>query len=194
MLKALLCILPPLLAQAHLVGFERLPAVYQISYGSLDAPLRVVEYLSLSCPKCLDAWNTFKTLRPRYVASHQVHWTFHLHPADMLTLQALVCLHELPPTDRTLFFEVLLDTLEDPTEGCLHMQIAMEALGKPLPELDRIPYLKTTESFKTACTYLKQPDVVTELPTVEINGTLYDAFPNLKFLEKQFTALQRKPL
>ena len=69
------------------------------------------------------------------------------------------------------------------------MQIAMETLGSPQPQLEDLSYLKNTDSFKNALRYLKQADVIKEIPTVEINGKIYDEFPSRKFLGKQFDSL-----
>ena len=69
------------------------------------------------------------------------------------------------------------------------MQIEMEELGIPSPMLKDLLYLATTTSFECAYKYLKQEKVIKELPTVEINGQLYDAFPSYKFLKKQFDTL-----
>ena len=68
------------------------------------------------------------------------------------------------------------------------MEIAMEALGKSNSKLTDLAYLKNTASFKSAYEYLKQKDIVKEIPTIEINGKLHDEFPNRKFLEKQFAS------
>lgn len=108
----------------------------------------------------------------------------------------MVCLEKLSQKEKRIFWEVVLDTLDNPSEGATLMQIAMETLGKPIPQLQDISYLQTTPTFKAAFGYLKQPDIITDLPTVEINGVLHDEFPTRKFLEKQLSSLtpNRKPL
>lgn len=173
-----------------LSAFEKLPSRYQVSYGNPDAPIHVTEYFSLSCPKCLESFRRdFKSLREKYIDSQKVYWAFHVIPADVLSLQAMVCLEQLPQKDKRIFWEVLLDTLDDLSEGALIMQISMEKLGNPNPELGDLSYLKSTESFQTAYRYLKQSDTIKELPTIEINGKIYDEFPTRKFIEKQLTSL-----
>ena len=175
-------------------AFEKLPPQYYVSYGDPTASLQVTEYFSLSCPKCLETFkNDFTLLKQKYLDTHQVHWTFHLNPADLLTLQAMTCLEQLSPTEKQIFWEVVLDTLsdglDDPTEGCIVMQAAMDALGKPIPQLSDLAYLEKTPSFQEAYRYLKQKDTIQELPTVEINGKIYDEFPHFKFLDEQLSHL-----
>lgn len=180
-----------------LSAFEKIPSQYHVPYGTSSAPVQVIEYFSLSCLKCLESFRRdFKELKAKYIDANQVYWTFHPNPADLLTLQAMVCLEKLSLKEKRIFWEVVLDTLDNPSEGATVMQIAMETLGKPIPQLQDISYLQNTPTFKAAFGYLKQPDIVTDLPTVEINGVLHDEFPTRKFLEKKlaFFTPNRKPL
>jgi hypothetical protein len=173
-----------------LSAFEKIPSQYHVTYGSPSAPIQVTEYFSLSCLKCLVSYRRdFKDLKAKYIDANNVYWTFHLNPADLLTLQAMVCLEKLSLKEKRIFWEVVLDTLDNPSEGATLMQIAMETLGKPIPQLQDISYLQSTSTFKAAFGYLKQSNIVTDLPTVEINGVLHDEFPTRKFLEKQLSFL-----
>lgn len=175
-----------------LLSFEKLPVSYYISYGNVTAPIQVVEYVSLACPKCLELFRKdFSYLKQQHIASGRVCWTFHPDPADILTLQAMVCLEKLSPKEKIIFWEVVLENLNDPESGCFIMQTAMESLNKPIPDLDNVEFLKNQPAFQHASTFLKQPDMITELPTVEINGKLYDAFPSRRFLEKTILSLVR---
>lgn len=72
------------------------------------------------------------------------------------------------------------------------MQIAMETFGKPISQLQELSYIKNTDSFLSAFKYLKQPDIIIELPTLEINGKIYDEFPHRKFIEKQINSLTHR--
>ncbi len=179
-------------AQFSLVGIDKLPSSYQVSYGDETAPIKVTEYFSLSCPKCLKSFQKeFKIIQDKYIKTHQVQWFFHLNPADLLTLQAMICLEKLSLKEKIIFFEVVIENLSDPLEGSQLMQITMETLGHPIPTLDDVEELKKQPLFLTAYNYLKQPGIVQELPTVEINGTIYDEFPHLKFIERKITDLQK---
>lgn len=171
-------------------AFDKLPQQYQVTYGNPKASVHVVEYFSLSCLKCLETFRKdFKTMKENYIDSQKVYWVFHLHPADLLTLQSMICLEKLSPAEKRLFWEVVIETLEKPSQGCTIMQTAMEALGYPISQLQDLSYIKTTEGFLSAYKYLKQTDVIRELPTLEINGKIYDEFPHRKFIEKQISSL-----
>jgi len=173
-----------------LTAFEKLPPQYQVAYGNPKAPVQVVEYFSLSCLKCLESFRKdFQELREKYIETQKVYWVFHLHPADLLTLQSMVCLEKLSPTEKRIFWDVVIDSLENPSEGSTIMQIAMETFQKPIPQLQELSYLKNTHGFQAAYKYLKQTDVISELPTLEINGKVYDEFPHRKFIEKQLGSL-----
>lgn len=179
-----------LITALSLSAFEKLPSHYQISYGNPQAPIQITEYFSLSCPKCLEIFRKdFEDFRRNYIDSQKVHWIFHLNPADLLTLQAMVCLEKLSLEEKRIFLEVIIDTLEDPAKGSIAMQIAMETFGKPIPQLQELSYLEKTSSFQSAYKYLKQSDVIRELPTVEINGKVHKEFPNRKFIEHQLSIL-----
>ena len=84
---------------------------------------------------------------------------------------------------------MVIESLENPSEGSTIMQIAMETFGKPIPLLQDLSYIKNTAGFLAAYKYLKQTDVISELPTLQINGKVYDEFPNRKFIEKQLSSL-----
>lgn len=178
------------LCSSYLIAMEKLPAQYLIAYGNPSAPIKVVEYYSLSCPKCLESIKKdFPELKKNYIASKNVFWIFHPHPADRLTLQAMICFEQLSDEEKRIFWEVVVENIEKPTDGCFIMQTAMEAFGKPIPHLSETKFLKETPSFKTAFTFLKQQNIVTELPTVEINEKIYEEFPSRKFLEAKFSSL-----
>ncbi len=175
--------------------FEKLPLAYHIGYGDRDAPIRVVEYFSFTCQKCLKLIREeFDGIKGKYIDSGKVYWVFHPDPADKLTLQAMLCLEKLDDAQKRLFFEVISKNLDSRSLhlGCSMMQTAMEYFKLPLPELDKMDYLEATDAFRGAFAFLKQADVIQSVPTIEINGTLRDEFPSRRFLEKQFNSLSGK--
>lgn len=179
-----------MLLNNYLASFEQLPSECRVTYGNSDAPIKITEYFSLSCSKCIETFRKeFHHLREKYINSQEVYWVFHPHPADLLTLQAMHCMEKLSPIEKRIFLETIIETIQEPSEGCFAMQVAMQTFGKPIPQLSDLKYLKNTFSFSRAFRYLNQPDVLAELPTVEINGVIYDEFPNSKFLEQQFSTL-----
>ena len=171
---------------SNLQAFEKLSSVYHVSFGNTDAPVYITEYFSLTCPKCLAfIKKDFPLIKQKYIDTNKVFWIFHPDPSDLLTLQFLVCLEKLRQ-EKTLFFETTLHFIEkDLKTATIVMQSTMECLKEPLPDLGDLSFLEKTRAFREAYRFLKQEDLFTLVPTVEINGKLYDQFPTRKFLEKQ---------
>ena len=176
-------------------SFEKLDPKYQIAYGNPESSIKIVEYFSLSCPKCFDFFLVdFPLIKRQYLDTDEISWIFHPDPADLLTLQAMVCLEHLPDGQKRCFLETVLKHLKEKNykHGCLIMQAAMEVLGYPLQSLAEMGFLETTEAFKEAFAFLKQKDVITSIPMVEINGKLREEYPTKEFLEKEITSLRKR--
>lgn len=179
--------------EAAQVSFEKLPACYTVSYGDPGAPIKITEYFSFSCPKCLEfIRRDFELVKTQYIDTGKVYWTFHPDPADVLTLQAMVCFELLDNLERQSFLKMLADEIRIRSikKTCFKMQEKMNALGKPLPMLHDLSYLESTEAFNSAYTYLKQPDVPSQLPTVEIDKKIYQEFPSLEWMDQILMDLQ----
>ncbi|MCB1076138.1 MAG: thioredoxin domain-containing protein [Simkania sp.] len=170
--------------------FQKLPSAYTISYGDPQAPIHVVEYFSFSCPQCLALLKKeFPHVQEKYINPGKVYWSFHPDPADLLTLQAMICLETLSQGDKQLLLEETARHLKPHSlgKGCFLLQEIMKGLGKPLPDLYDLKWIEKTQAFQKAYTYLSQKQVPSDLPTVEINGILYENFPTLSFLSRQLS-------
>jgi len=176
-------------------SFEKLASTYTVSYGDPNAPIHMTEYFSFSCPKCLEfIRRDFPTIQSKYIDTGKVYWTFHPDPADILTLQAMVCFELLDSLEKQSFLEMLAKEVRVRfmKKACFKMQEMMNALGNPLPTLHDLSFLEKTEAFNRAYAYLKQSNVPSELPTVEVNGILYSTFPTLDFLKRISETLMTK--
>lgn len=185
---------PLLLICCSLWSFQKLDSKYQIKYGQPEAKTQIIEYFSFSCPKCLDLFKkSFSAIREKYIDTKKVYWAFHPDPADLLTLQAMVCLEKLKDDEKRQFFEAVFTHLDRKNfkQGCLLMQLTMEVLNRPIPDLDKMSFLEKTEALQDAFYFLKQKDAVTSIPTVEINGKIYDAYPSQEFLEKTLKTMNK---
>lgn len=188
MAKKYVLLLLTLIGNSLGYSFEKLPFSYQIAYGSPEAPIKVVEYFSFTCPKCLKLIKEdFEVLKESYINPGKVYWVFHPDPADKLTLQALICLGKLNSSEKKLFFETVSKNLDQKSlqVGCYVMQAVMDYFQKPLPELGKAVFWESTEEFQLAFTFLRQEDMIKSVPTVEINGQIFDEFPSRQFLQKQ---------
>lgn len=173
--------------------FEKLPSAYTISYGNPEAPIHVVEYFSFSCPQCLSLLKEeFPHVQEKYIDPGKVYWSFHPDPADLLTLQAMICLENLSQGDKQFLLEETARHLKPQSlgKGCFLLQEIMKSLGKPLPELYDLKWIEKTEAFQEAYTYLSQKQVPRDLPTIEVNGNVYKEFPNLKVIDQILINLQ----
>lgn len=174
-------------------SFEKLGSTYTVSYGDERAPIHITEYFSFSCPKCLEfIRRDFPTIQSKYIDTGKVYWTFHPDPADILTLQAMVCFERLDNLEKQSLIEKLAGEirLRSIKKACFKMQEEMNALGKPIPTLQDLSFLEKAEAFNRAYAYLKQPHVPSELPTVEVNGRLYQEFPSREWIDRILMDLQ----
>lgn len=168
-------------------GVEKLPQVFLIEYGNASSPVKVIEYFSFSCPHCVNLFRKdFQAIKIKYMDTQEISWIFHPVPMDLLTVQAMHCLEKLNPREKRLFLEVILEEIIiDQPEFSLHaMEKAMEIFEKPQTQLRDKRYLSNTTAFNEAFKFLKQPEKVEALPTVEINGVVFHReFPDREFLE-----------
>jgi len=177
----------------ELPSFDKLPFTYTISYGEKSAPIHITEYFSFSCPKCLEfIRKDFPAIQSAYIDTGKVYWTFHPDPADILTLQGMVCFELLKESEKQGLLEMLSKEIRGcrVKQACFKLQEKMKALGRPLSRLHDLSYLEKTEAFRMAFSYLKQPNVPAELPTIEINGALYQEFPSMEWIHQTLMDLQ----
>lgn len=171
---------------ASLGAFEKLNDQYIASYGNPDAPVKITEYYSFSCPHCVSLFREdFRKIQEEYIKDGEVYWEFHPVPLDMATVQAMACMERLSPRERCLFVEVLLEEC-DPSEANLTAKLmmkAMEIFQKPIEDLDKEEFLTNAKAFQDAFNFVKQDDHVEAVPTVSINGKFYpDEVPDYTFI------------
>jgi Thioredoxin len=174
---------------ARLFSFEKLNDRYQVSYGTLEAKTKVVQYFSFMCPFCLELYRReFETIKLKYIESDTIAYTFHPVPKDLLTVCAMDCLEKLNPIQKIAFLEVMLEEidLEDIDYSIGLMKQAMEILGVPVKKLNEKGYLQDTKAFKDAFLFLSQEETISGVPAIELDGKLYPKdVPDLSFLEKK---------
>lgn len=170
------------------IGAVELSDKYLISYGTPEAPIKIVEYFSFVCPHCLELFKRdFGKIRETFLETQEVYWEFHPVPLDLVTVQALACLADLNPREKRIFLEVILDEAEadDPQLTSLMLIKAMEIFQKPKPRLIEEAYLEETTAFVDAFNYIKEggPSIPDAVPSVVVNGTRYPRdIPDFKFV------------
>ena len=176
------------LTVSKIYSFETLPEKYCISFGNSQAQVKIVEYFSLSCPKCITLIKRdFPYFLEKYVKSSQVFWVFHPDPADILTIQFLECLEKLSEKEKREFFKYVVEILpKTPSKKTVfEMQKVLAEWGRPIPHLHDLKFLEETETFQSAFSYIKQEDAPKEIPTISINEEIKEAFPTHTFVEKE---------
>ncbi|MEM8837962.1 MAG: DsbA family protein [Pseudomonadota bacterium] len=75
------------------------------SLGDPNAPIKMIEYASMTCPHCATFHNrTYKTLKEQYIDTGKVYFSFREFPLDQLAASVAV-LARCAPEDR--FFDVV---------------------------------------------------------------------------------------
>ena len=168
-------------------GFEKLDSKYWIQYGNPEAESQAIEYFSFSCPQCLEFFQKdFPAIREEYIDSGALHWAFHPDPADLTTLQAMICMSRLKPEHKALFLEAIMDHLgkmKSNEQGGLLMQAAMEVFRDPIPALEDLDFIQKTQAFQDAYAFVAQEDVVKVIPSLEIDGHLYKEYPSKALID-----------
>jgi len=157
-------------------SLEKLDDCYSVSYGNPIAENKITSYYSFSCPHCVALFREeFIDLKKQCMDTEKVYFTFHPIPADLLTVQGMVCLENLSDVKKQIFLEALLAEVDlaDQEYSAILMKKAMEILGHPVPLLTDREYLSKTNAFNAAYKFVKQEDSISEVPTVEVNGILY---------------------
>ncbi len=174
-------------ALAAPASFNKLPCEYTISFGSPEAPIHVVEYFSLGCQKCVAfIRKDFPNLQSMYIEPKEVFWTFHPDPADLLTLQAMVCLKNLTPQEKQLFLMKVASTISPHSSkrDAEKLEKILLSMDQVVPPIRDLAFIEKSDAFHEAYAYLQQESAPTELPTVEINGLLYQEFPSVQWIQK----------
>ena len=178
-----------ILATESSFALDRLKSAYTISYGDLDAPVKIIQYFSFTCPSCVNLFRKeFDEIKAEYIDTKKVFWTFHPVPMDALTIRAMDCLEKLTPKEKSIFLEVMLEEilLDDEFVSILFMKKAMESFGKPTPDLQDNEYLSSTRAFQDSFEFLTQEEKIMAVPTIEINGKMFPfEVPEKSFIDRK---------
>jgi hypothetical protein len=177
-----------------LQALELMDEEFLVHYGKPQAPLKITEYFSFSCPHCLTVFKDFSKIKKEFIDKELIYLTFQPVPKDLTTIRALHCLVLLNPKEKQIFleglFEYLLENEENTDQICVVMQDFLTCFNKQTLAIDDTNYLKQSPIMQKAFTFVKQKDQVKALPTVEINGFLFAAeVPNYSFFAEAVSSV-----
>jgi protein-disulfide isomerase len=79
-----------------------------LTMGEDDAPVKIIEYASMTCPHCAHfALQTFDKLKEKYIDTGKVHYEFREFPFDGLALRASMLARCAGPTRALPMIDVL---------------------------------------------------------------------------------------
>ena len=85
-----------------------------MAVGDPDAPVTVIEFLSLTCPSCLRFHkNVYNRLKPEYVDTGKVRFVARDFPLNMPAVEAAVLAHCAGRDRYFTFIDVLFQTFDD---------------------------------------------------------------------------------
>lgn len=180
----------------RMTALEKLPEKYIVSYGKPDASKKIVKYYTFMCPHCVALFRKeFKEINEKFVEKELISYSFHPVPKDLLTVSAMDCLEKLEGSKKQAFLEVMLEEVD--TENSEYslgiMKKAMEILGTSIPNLGEKNYMSETNAFKDAFKFISQDESISAVPSVEVNGKLYEReIPDLEFLKTVIGEINRK--
>lgn len=90
----------------------KMPMDYDITYGSESAPVKIVEYASLSCSHCKDFYeNVFTDFKKNYIDTGKVRFVYRHYPLNINALRAAMVLEcGVPEAKRQEFIGVMFKT------------------------------------------------------------------------------------
>jgi len=172
---------------------EKMDDSFLIHYGDSKAPLKVIEYVSFSCPHCVELYKEFPKIKKDFIDTGLIYFTFHLVPRDLTTIQALHCFEILNVKEKQVFLEGLFEYLEDndnEQEISKVMQEFLVCLKKKAIQLDDQDYIKQSPIMKKAFLFISQEEQISAIPSAEINERLFlNELPNYEFFSEVVKAI-----
>lgn len=199
-MKKKICIFLILLLTSSLFSSKVfLPEDYCVTYGKKEAPIKIIEYFSYLCPQCVRIFKEdFEILKKDYIDEGLVYWIFHPDPSDLITIQGMICCSYLSERRKQIFLEKIFPELLGIGRSIAteFMKKGLEVLAdldmKTISKLNEESFIKETKAFKEAYQFLVQERFIHGVPTIEINGQLYDDFPTRKFIIKKIEEIRGK--
>ncbi len=176
-----------------LAAMKPLPESFTVVFGREESPNQVVEYVSVGCPSCHRLFKEeFSQICQKVLIPGKASWKFHLVPDDPLSCQLALTLNALEGKEqekRNLFAEVMRqctgDYITDIGKANHLMRDALTRNGLSTQFMDDLETIRGDERIQIILAYLTQEDAVRDVPTVEINGEIFDDMPTYRFIKRK---------
>jgi protein-disulfide isomerase len=171
-----------------------------IVLGASDAPVTVIEYASLTCPRCADFHvATWPKIKAEYVEKGLVKFIFRDFPLDRVALQAAQIARCIEPERYHGFIEVLFQQQNRWTAGS-----DPKAMIDRVKQMGRLAGLSAEKAESCAGDQQMQNKIVASrlqaeqqfqvsgTPTIVINNKRHDGPASFEELEKVLKPLAKK--
>lgn len=183
---AVFCVFTFLWAKNHEEKYKK----YLISFGDVEAKVKVVEYFSFSCPGCLEFHESvFPKIKSKYIDKGKVFWTFRPHPMDLDTIYVMTILsYSKSKKFKYQMFENImiaqrdweheLDNKKKIIRVAKDLGMSVEAINRAFGKSNY------TDVFSEAF-YEKNSSKIDGTPTIFVGGEEMDGIPDEEALEKK---------
>lgn len=170
---SIFCVFMPLEAT-----FSVLPSDYLVAFGEADAPYQVVEFISLSCPFCVECYNSdFSKIQKKLIDTGKVQWIFHPVPSEQATATAFAAIRKMSNREKAIF----LDMIFEEAAACSY-----EDLADLVTQFSKKVGVGFDEEAETDFFQFLSSSEIDAYPTIVINGVVRrDLKPSLEDLEME---------
>ena len=179
-----------LFASSFLSAMEPLPDSFIVHFGEESAPRTVVEYVSVGCSSCHYFFqNEFPEIQKAFVSNGKASWSFHLVPDDLLSCQLAIAIDALGL--RHDLKRELLSAVMDQYDGTNDLEVqglmrrTLQSSGVDASFIGDPSLLRGNPKVQAIISYLSQEDAVRAVPTIEIDGKIYEEIPHLNFVREK---------
>ncbi|MBA4118310.1 MAG: hypothetical protein C0514_05375 [Candidatus Puniceispirillum sp.] len=161
-----------------------LATAYDISLGSENAPIKIIEYSSMTCHFCADFHlKTLPKLKEKYIDKGLVRYTFRFFSPDEYGLAAAVLIATSPVmTQQTLITKIF--EKQDQWMTPEYVKELAFIVGKPVEEVSRIVNdKKVREALAADFIKAEQNLKIEATPFFIINGVVIPYRPSFEKLE-----------
>lgn len=180
------------LAAIDMVELNKPPAIGEMSMGSADAKVTLIEYASASCPHCAAFYkDTFPAFKKEYIDTNKVRFVFREFPHNDAALAAFMVARALPKESYFPLMDIYFTTQStwlagDWAEGLFN--IAKQA-GLTREAFDKLMKDQTAAQNILDIRSKAETFGVQGIPTFFLNGEMLNGEQKIEDLRKKIDPL-----